>query len=267
MIDFCLTKALVCDPFTNYTHLRLEWASKSNLNQRRGRAGRVSEGTCYRLVSKPFYERLDSYSTPAILREPLNKVILNVKRLNQEGEPKSILSLAIQPPKLSDIERTILELKEVGALTLKKKNEYGDYVNNPYDGDLTYVGMIMANLPIDVRLSKLILLGQSFGKLREAIIIAAGLSTKTFFTCFYKSNMESFKSKWMWSQGWNCDCLCILFAYNMYEKSKKNGLFTKVADAKNWARANMLEYERIAEVSGEFLYIRQYYGHKNVYCY
>jgi HrpA-like RNA helicase len=34
VIDFCLTKELYCDPFTNYTHLRLEWASKSSLNQR-----------------------------------------------------------------------------------------------------------------------------------------------------------------------------------------------------------------------------------------
>lgn len=44
VIDFCLTKELYCDPYTNYTHLRMEWASKSSLNQRRGRAGRVSDG-------------------------------------------------------------------------------------------------------------------------------------------------------------------------------------------------------------------------------
>lgn len=39
VIDFCKTKSLFCDPETNYTMLRKEWASKSNLDQRKGRAG------------------------------------------------------------------------------------------------------------------------------------------------------------------------------------------------------------------------------------
>lgn len=62
VIDFCLTKELYCDPYTNYTHLRLEWASKSSLNQRRGRAGRVSDGICYRLVTKAFHADLDDHN-------------------------------------------------------------------------------------------------------------------------------------------------------------------------------------------------------------
>ena len=62
VIDFVLTKELYCDPYTNYTHLKLEWASKSSANQRRGRAGRVSDGVCYRLVSKAFYNDLDEYA-------------------------------------------------------------------------------------------------------------------------------------------------------------------------------------------------------------
>jgi ATP-dependent RNA helicase TDRD9 len=64
---------------------------------------------------------------------------------------------------------------------------------NPSDGDLTYVGNIMANLPISIHLSKLILLGHAFGKLRETIILAAALSLKTFFTAYFKSYIEAFK--------------------------------------------------------------------------
>jgi len=248
VIDFCLTKELYCDPYTNYTHLRMEWACKSSLQQRRGRAGRVSNGTCYRLIPRSFYDTLDSHTKPAILREPLSQIILNVKRLKQQGEPKRILSMAIQPPKLCDIERNVLLLKEVGALTIKCKNSLNVYTNNPYDGDLTYIGYVMANLPIDVRLTKLILLGHVFGKLREAVIIAAGLSTKTFFTCYYKSYLESFKAKWLWSQGWMCDCLCILNAYNLYESSKKRGLFHNQAEEFKWAQTNMIQLDRIREV-------------------
>lgn len=245
VIDFCLTKELYSDPYTRYTHLRVEWASKSNLDQRRGRAGRVSDGTCFRLIPEDFLAELDEYPIPAILREPLDRLILNTKRLNLEEEPKRILSLAIQPPKLKDIERTVLLLKEVGALSLKTKNSLE---NSSFDGDLTYVGTIMANLPIDVRLSKLILLGHAFGKLREAVIIAAGLSTKTFFTCYYKSHLESFKAKWLWSDGWMCDCLAILNAFKVYESLVENGLFSRRGEAEKWAKQNMIELNRIREV-------------------
>ena len=42
VIDFCLTKNLFCDPETSYPSLRLEWASKSNCDQRKG--GRMFVG-------------------------------------------------------------------------------------------------------------------------------------------------------------------------------------------------------------------------------
>ena len=182
------------------------------------------------------------------MREPLSSVVLNVKRLQQAGEPKRILSLAIQPPKLNDIERTILLLKEVGALTLKIQHSNGTFTNNPCDGDLTYVGRVMANLPIDVRFSKLILLGHAFGKLKEAIIIAAGLSTKTIFTCYFKSNLESFKTKWAWSNGWMCDSICILNAYEAYENAVDSGNFQNARDHYTWCKNNAIEYDRLREV-------------------
>ena len=49
VIDFCLTKKLVCDPVTNYTALQLLWADKNSCEQRKGRAGRVSDGRVFRL--------------------------------------------------------------------------------------------------------------------------------------------------------------------------------------------------------------------------
>lgn len=38
VIDFCLTRTLVCDEDTNYQSLRLSWASKTSCNQRKGKA-------------------------------------------------------------------------------------------------------------------------------------------------------------------------------------------------------------------------------------
>lgn len=56
MIDFCLTKLLVTDTSTNFTSLKLEWASRNSCRQRSGRAGRVMNGRVYRLVPKYFFE-------------------------------------------------------------------------------------------------------------------------------------------------------------------------------------------------------------------
>ena len=37
VIDFCLTRTLVCDEDTNYQSLRLSWASKTSCEQRKGK--------------------------------------------------------------------------------------------------------------------------------------------------------------------------------------------------------------------------------------
>lgn len=240
VIDFCLTKELWCDLYTNYTHLRLEWATKSSLNQRKGRAGRVSDGTCYRLISENFFKRLDDQNIPAINRVPLSKLVLNVKKLKLKcNEPKRLLALAINPPDLEDIDRTILLLKEAGALTIEPSST---------DGELTYVGNIMASLPIDIKLAKLILLGHTFGKLHECIIIAAALSTKTFFVRYFKSHLEAFSAKYYWSQGTFCDCLTILNAYNLWENYYTKGKFPRDSDMEQWAKSNMIDLYRIKEV-------------------
>ena len=44
----------------------------------------------------------------------------------------------------------------------------------------------MSELPVDIKLSKLILFGHVFGRLNEAVIIAAALSVKSIFTIYYK---------------------------------------------------------------------------------
>jgi ATP-dependent RNA helicase TDRD9 len=51
----------------------------------------------------------------------------------------------------------------------------------PFDGDLTFVGKLMAELPINIELSRLIALGHAFGLVYEAVVIVACLSRKKYF--------------------------------------------------------------------------------------
>lgn len=55
VIDFCLMKYLKSDATKNFTSLEMDWASKNNCRQRSGRAGRLADGRCYRLVKRKFF--------------------------------------------------------------------------------------------------------------------------------------------------------------------------------------------------------------------
>jgi ATP-dependent RNA helicase TDRD9 len=177
VIDFCLTKSLVCDIETHIPVLRLEWASKANCDQRAGRAGRVTEGRVYRLVEESFYKnQMMPYTEPELTRSPLDLSILRVKMLDM-GPPKELLGLALNPPDLADIYHSVLQLKQVGAFAVKVTKGQQVFYDEE-DGDITTLGRIMSNLPIDIRLGKLVIMGHVFDCLEDCIIIAACLSTQ-----------------------------------------------------------------------------------------
>jgi ATP-dependent RNA helicase TDRD9 len=116
VIDFGLAKGLSCDSSTNLMTLQLSWSTKSSMDQRRGRAGRVQNGFCYRLITKEFYNKhILDFPMPEIQRAPLESLILKVKRFSNDTA-KRTLSLALTPPRLDDIERSVLLLKEVRNL-------------------------------------------------------------------------------------------------------------------------------------------------------
>ena len=64
----------------------------------------------------------------------------------------------------------------MGALAMKSRGRVATL-----DGDLTYLGRVIAILPVDPHLAKLIVLGHLFGCLRETIIIGK----YTFFMGYY----------------------------------------------------------------------------------
>lgn len=112
-----------------------------------------------------FQKCMDESATPELIRTPLENIVLKTKFFNM-GPPHSLLALAMDTPKLSDIANTILLLKEMGALLPTVNSEKTDL-----DGDITFIGSVMSELPLDVRISKLIILGYCLGHLFECIII------------------------------------------------------------------------------------------------
>ncbi|NXP73265.1 TDRD9 helicase, partial [Ramphastos sulfuratus] len=247
VIDFCLTRTLVCDEETNYQSLRLRWASKTNCNQRKGRTGRVSQGYCYRLVYRDFWTNfIPEKSVPEILCCPLGATVLKIKMLDMGG-PKDLLLSALSPLGVDDIERTILQLKELGALTTCVQTE-----ENPYDGELTFLGRVLAHLPVDLHLGKLIVLGHVFGCLEECLIIAAALSLQSFFAVPFKQHIDGYRNKLFFAGNCKSDCIAIVNAFKAWQSCKHKGELKDPKKELEWGQSNYIHIKRIREVSELF---------------
>ncbi|XP_051160838.1 probable ATP-dependent RNA helicase spindle-E [Leptopilina boulardi] len=242
VIDFCLTKQLVMNSITNFQSLELVWASKANCDQRAGRTGRVMAGRVYRLVPKLFYEEFSKDSDPEMLRAPLETLVLNAKLLDM-GEPKELLALSMDPPDLSNLKRTIKLLKEVGALYNIDENF------SESDGELTDLGRIMANLPVDIRISKLIALGHVFSILHDAIIMGATMATKNLFSNPFQKKLEAYNTKIDWADTSCSDCIASLNAYKLWQSEKVNNRLSNKAMEKKWAQRHFIQVRVLYEIN------------------
>ncbi|KAM8704174.1 hypothetical protein ACLKA7_008726 [Drosophila subpalustris] len=210
VIDFCLTKVLHTDTATNFSSLRLEWASKVNCRQRAGRVGRLRSGRVYRMVTKDFYvNEMKEFGVPEMLRSPLQTSVLKAKELDM-GSPTQILALAMSPPNLSDIQNTVLLLKEVGALFTTVDGVYEEL-----DGDLTFWGTIMSKLPLD------------------SIIIAAGMTVRGLFLTGKQFN-DGFWMHYIFADGSGSDLIAIYRVYRIYLNMCQDRMLEE--SAQQWAR-------------------------------
>lgn len=243
VIDFCLTKTLVVDPETHFSTLKLEWASHVNCMQRAGRVGRVCDGRVYRLVHIDFYDRcLKSVIDPEILRAPLDKLVLTCKKLKLTDPPKAILALALDPPELKNIDSTILSLKEAGALLVTCR---GNEMTS--DGDLTFMGEIMCNLPLDVRMSKLIVLGYMFSCLEECIIMAAGCSLSNVFATPFQEKLKAYCNILPWADGSCSDLVAHYNLYKVWQFNKRRHVYQNQREEYTWAKQNFISLRSLIE--------------------
>ncbi|CAG9820352.1 unnamed protein product [Phaedon cochleariae] len=243
VIDFCMTKVMTVDPITKYMSLKLEWASHVNCDQRAGRVGRIGNGRVYRLVPRSFYQyKLPRKSIPEIIRAPLETTVLQAKMLNLNDSPQQILALAMNPPNLKNIELTILSLKEIGGLLQTCRGKF-----SASDGDITFLGTVMASLPIDVHLSKLIVLGHLFSCLEEAIIMAAGCSIQNIFSIPFQQRFNAYKKLLLWADGSFSDLIALLNLYQVWQSCKRENHFDSFQSELRWCSMNLVSLKGLRE--------------------
>ncbi len=150
------------------------WCSHSSCAQRAGRAGRVFEGVAVHLFSKKFYDVVMSeYDPPEMSTAPLAKLVLQSKQLGAKlgmHSPSQFLSLAIEPPSLQQMEAALRDLASLGAIATTPGEEVSE------DAEITLLGHFSLSLPVDLVISRLILLGIFFGCPVDAVIMSAYIS-------------------------------------------------------------------------------------------
>ena len=159
VIDPGLARISRYSPRSKVQRLPIEPISQASANQRMGRCGRVSAGICIRLYSEENFATRPVFTEPEILRTNLAAVILQMKALRL-GPIEEFPFL--QPPNARLIADGYQTLLELGAVTKELQ--------------LTPLGQQLARLPIDPRIARIVVAGQSEGVQKELLIIAAALS-------------------------------------------------------------------------------------------
>ena len=73
---FLQVKEMSYDSTCKMRRLQEFWISRASSEQRKGRAGRTGPGVCFRLYAESDYDAFNEYSTPEIMRVPLDSLVL-----------------------------------------------------------------------------------------------------------------------------------------------------------------------------------------------
>lgn len=141
--------------------LPIESVSQASARQRAGRCGRIGPGTCIRLYSEDDFDQRDEFTQPEIQRTSLAAVILRTLHL-ELGHLEDFPFL--DPPRRTTIRDGYRTLEELGAIHTVDAGV-----------KLTEIGRKMARLPVDPRISRMILAAIDEQAAPEVFIIASAL--------------------------------------------------------------------------------------------
>ncbi|KAJ9575275.1 hypothetical protein L9F63_025775, partial [Diploptera punctata] len=133
-----------------------------------------------------------------------------------------------------------------GALLLENPGS-----KDPYNGDITLMGHVMAKLPIDIHISKLIVLGHVFSVLEECIIMGAAMSLKSVFSTPFQERLAAYNSKLTWADSSCSDCISFLNSYRVWHSNRENGFFARSVGGgeKAWAQRYFIQIKTMKEVN------------------
>lgn len=165
VIDTGVVKMKNYDATTGLESLKITKISQAQAWQRTGRAGRESEGSCYRTYTKSEMESWEKMTKPEILRCNLSATILQLLAIGVNIENFDLMD----KPSKEAISSAFKQLKQLSAIKS---------MQNP---QLTEGGTQMSLFPLDPSFSRIIISASKFNCVNEIIDLIAMLSTENVF--------------------------------------------------------------------------------------
>ena len=165
VIDCGLARIPSYDEVRGINTLLLNKISVASADQRAGRAGRVSAGSCIRLWSESDHAKRDKELLPEIKRLDLTEIVLLLAVFNS----KIIDDLKWLDPPSKD------------SMTIAKEFLVSLNALNGKDGSVTPIGKMMSSYPVHPRFGRMIIEAGSKGCLNEVVLSMALIQGRGIF--------------------------------------------------------------------------------------
>lgn len=230
VIDTGRVKETSYDPKDNMVRLEEVWASQAACKQRRGRAGRVRAGTCYKLFTRAAEANMSARPEPEIRRVPLEQLCLSVKAMGDDRDVSKFLARTLTPPESGAVDGALELLHRMGALD---------------SGQLTALGRHLSMIPADLRCAKLMVYGSIFGCMEATLTMAAILTVRSPFVSSRDKREEARSARSAFSSG-EGDLLLDLAAYRDWSARIEQDGYRQV---QSWCSANFLSPQTLRDIS------------------
>src|SRR5215813_11717236 len=161
VIDSGLARVPRYEPDVGLTRLETVRVSRAAADQRRGRAGRVEPGVCYRIWDEPQTAALEPFPQPEILAADLSSLVLD---LAQWGVTDPAQLVFLDPPPTASLDEARTLLTDLGAIDRS--------------GRITPEGRLLNRLPLPPRLARMVVDADQEGAGHVAAEIAAVLTER-----------------------------------------------------------------------------------------
>ncbi|WJX56320.1 RNA helicase [Trifolium repens] len=219
VIDPGFAKQKVYNPRVRAESLLVSPISKASAHQRSRRAGGTQPGKCFRLYTQSsFNNNLQPLTYPEILRSNLANTVLTLKKL---GIDDFLHFDFVDPPAPETLMRALEVLNYLGALD--------------DEGNLTKLGEIMSEFPLDPQMSKMLVVSPEFNCSNEILSISAMLSVPNCFIQPREAQKAADEAKARFGHI-DGDHLTLLNVYHAYKQNNEDA---------SWCYDNFVNYKAL----------------------
>ena len=234
VVDPGFSKQKVYNPRIRVESLLVSPISKASAQQRAGRAGRTRPGKCFRLYTEAaFKKELIEQTYPEVLRSNLASTVLELKKL---GIDDLVHFDLMDPPAPETLMRALEELNYLACLD--------------DDGDLTTLGKLASEFPLDPALAVMLISSPEFYCSNEVLSLTALLSVPQIFVrpASARKRADEMKALFAHPDG---DHLTMLNVYHAFKSPQA------IENPKQWCHDHFLSLRALQSADNVRLQLRR----------